>query len=172
MPKSTKTARAALMRSAAVYSQLMEACAAYVAVTRPKLCDPLSVYRLLAPLCKESAQESFFVVLLNTRHNLIGVPIEVTRGILDSCPVHPREVFRPAIAASAFAIIIAHNHPGGDPTPSQEDIEITRRLVEAGQLLGIPVYDSLVIGVMNTGDGSAAYVSLRERGLVNFNTRV
>ena len=160
-----------ILTHAMTYAEMMEACAAYVAVKRPKLREPLGVYRLLAPLCKESAQESFFVILLNTKSNVIGTPTEVTRGLLDACPVHPREVFRQAVAASAAAVILAHNHPSGDPTPSREDIEVTRRLIDAGQILGIPVFDHVVLGTAGAGDDTAAYVSLRERNLVNFTAK-
>jgi DNA repair protein RadC len=83
----------------------------------------------------------------------------VTRGILNSSLVHPREVFRLAIAFGAAGIIVAHNHPSGDPTPSADDRAITRQLVDAGRLLDIPVYDHLVLG-------AERYVSFAEAGLL------
>jgi DNA repair protein RadC len=105
-------------------------------------------------------REHFIVLLLDTKHNVIGINT-VSIGCLNASIVHPREVFKPAIAANAAAIIVAHNHPSGDPEPSPEDGQVSRRLRDAGEMLGIPVLDSLIV----TGD-SARYVSLKERGLV------
>jgi len=103
-------------------------------------------------------QEQFRILLLNTKNVIIACE-EVSRGSLNSSIVHPREVFARAIRRSAAAIILVHNHPSGDPTPSQEDINITRRLVEVGRLVGIEVLDHLVIG-----DG--VFSSLKEKGYV------
>jgi DNA repair protein RadC len=112
------------------------------------------------------AQETFFVLLLDTKNKLIGSPVECLRGLLDQCPVHPREVFREAVRQSAASVILAHNHPSGDPTPSKEDIDITRRLIEAGKILGIRVVDHIVCG--RPSDTTPCYVSLRDKGLVQF----
>jgi DNA repair protein RadC len=88
---------------------------------------------------------------------------------LDASLVAPREVFRGAVADSAAAIVCAHNHPSGDPTPSAEDVRITRQLVEAGRILGIRVLDHVVIGRPDaTGPGAPGFLSLRESGLVTF----
>jgi DNA repair protein RadC len=108
------------------------------------------------------AVEIFQVVLLNTRRRLIRVE-RVSNGILDSILVHPREVFRAAIAANAAAIIIVHNHPSGDPTPSDTDIKVTRDLIRAGQLLKIDVLDHVILG-RATQERPKDYVSLRELG--------
>lgn len=102
--------------------------------------------------------EQFRILLLNTKNVIIACE-EVSRGSLNSSIVHPREVFARAIRRSAAAVILVHNHPSGDPTPSQEDINITRRLVEVGRLVGIEVLDHLVIG-----DG--VFASLKEKGYV------
>lgn len=102
--------------------------------------------------------EQFRILLLNTKNVIIACE-EVSRGSLNSSIVHPREVFARAIKRSAAAIILIHNHPSGDPTPSQEDINITRRLVEVGRLVGIEVLDHLIIG-----DG--VFSSLKEKGYV------
>jgi DNA repair protein RadC len=102
--------------------------------------------------------EQFRILLLNTKNVIIACE-EVSRGSLNSSIVHPREVFNRAIKRSAAAIILIHNHPSGDPTPSQEDINITRRLVEVGRLVGIEVLDHLIIG-----DG--VFTSLKEKGYV------
>ena len=91
------------------------------------------------------AQEVFVVMTLDTKHNITGV-VEITRGILDATLIHPREVFAPAIIAKAAAIIVAHNHPSGNASPSREDIQVTVQLREAGKVLGITVLDHIVVG--------------------------
>ncbi|HEY8485776.1 MAG TPA: DNA repair protein RadC [Limnochordales bacterium] len=118
--------------------------------------SPADVYELLGPELGHQDREQFVVVLLDSRHRVMGVH-GVSVGELDRTPVHPREVFKPAIRLSSAAIIVAHNHPSGDPTPSLEDREVTRRLVEAGRLLGIEVLDHVVIG-------RGRYASLKELG--------
>ena len=92
----------------------------------------------------DSPVEIFVVALLDARHTVTSIH-EVSKGILSSSLVHPREVFSPAIQLRAAAVIIAHNHPSGDTSPSQEDINVTKRLKEAGLLLGIPLLDHLII---------------------------
>ena len=92
-----------------------------------------------------SNQESFWVLLLNNKHRLLR-RIRVTKGLVNRSLVHPREVFREAIRENASAVILAHNHPSGDPAPSTEDIRITERLVEAGRIIGIQVLDHLILG--------------------------
>jgi len=112
---------------------------------------------LLDRLCFEE-QERFFAVLLNTKNHCLSVE-EISVGSLNSSIVHPREVFKAAIRRSAAALIVAHNHPSGDCTPSREDMEVTRRLTEAGRLLGIDVLDHVVFG-----DG--VILSFKEKGLM------
>jgi DNA repair protein RadC len=90
-------------------------------------------------------REHFIVLLLNAKNEVTAYET-VTIGILNASLVHPREVFKPAIVGSAAAIIVIHNHPGGDPKPSLEDIEITERLRKSGELLGIPLRDHIIIG--------------------------
>jgi DNA repair protein RadC len=104
-------------------------------------------------------REAFVVLLLNTKHRIISIHIAGV-GTLDSAHTGPREVFRAAILAGAKAVILGHNHPSGDPTPSPADLQITKRLVKAGELLGIPVLDHIIIG-------QAGHVSLREREELN-----
>ena len=152
------------------YAALMEACAAYVAVKRPTIRDPEAAYRLLRPLMDAAtsgdSQEAFFVLLLDTKNKVIGSPVEWCRGLLNQCPVHPREVFREAVRQNAASLILAHNHPSGDPTPTKEDIDITRRLIEAGKILGIRVLDHIVCG--RPSDTTPGFVSLCEKNLVAF----
>jgi DNA repair protein RadC len=106
--------------------------------------------------------EHFQVVLLNTRRRLIREE-EVSQGTLDTILVHPREVFKLAIAANAAALVLVHNHPSGDPTPSEADIKVTRDLIRAGQLLKIEVLDHIILG-RATHERPKDYVSLRELG--------
>ena len=153
------------------YAAAMEACAAYVLVSRRTIREPDAVYKVVRPIIDAATggdkQESFMVLLLNTKNRLIMTPVEATRGLLDTSPVHPREVFREAVRHSAAGVILAHNHPSGDPTPSKEDIDITRRLADAGKVLGIRVLDHVICG--RPSDTSPGYVSLREKNLVAFN---
>lgn len=107
--------------------------------------NPGDAWAHLRGLVAGAQQEIFYVLCLNVRNQLIGEPVEVARGTVCGVEVHPREVFRAAIRASAAGIVLAHNHPSGDPTPSVEDVELTRRLREAGTLLGIPVVDHVVV---------------------------
>jgi len=115
--------------------------------------SPEDVVQAVAGDLKGKKKEHFLALLLDTRNRLIRTAT-VSMGSLDSSIVHPREVFKEAIKASAASVIFVHNHPSGDPEPSPDDIELTRRLVEAGKLLGILVLDHVIVG-----DG--AYLSLK-----------
>jgi DNA repair protein RadC len=128
----------------------------------PVLDHPENVVRLLRAKNLVKDVETLQVLLLNTRRRLIRVD-EVTDGTLDTLLVHPREVFKSAIAANAAAVVLAHNHPSGDPNPSEADIKVTRDLIRAGQLLKIEVLDHVIIG-RATVERPKDYVSLRELG--------
>ena len=156
------------LEQAMTYAEIMEACASYIAVKRPTIKEPSAVCRLMAPLFIRSQQEHIYALLLDTKSKMIGEPRELFRGLLDSCPMHPREVFKLAIVESAAALIIVHNHPSGDPTPSREDIEATRRLVEVSRIVGIPIFDHVILGTHTQEEFSGNYISLRERNLVSF----
>jgi DNA repair protein RadC len=106
--------------------------------------------------------EVFQIVLLNTRRRLIDIK-QISQGTLDTILVHPREVFKSAISSNAAAVVLAHNHPSGDPTPSEADIKVTRDLIRAGQLLKIEVLDHVIIG-RATQERPRDFVSLRELG--------
>jgi DNA repair protein RadC len=106
---------------------------------------PRDVYRRFELRLRDLRQEEFHVLLLNTQNAVMREGM-VTRGILDASVVHPREVFAPALTEAAAAVILVHNHPSGDPTPSPADREVTRQLVEAGRVLGIPVRDHVIVG--------------------------
>ncbi len=107
--------------------------------------------------------ENLQVVLLNSRRKLIRVD-HISKGLVDSIMVHPREVFRGAIAANASSVVLVHNHPTGDPTPSETDIRATRELIRAGQLLKIEVVDHVILGQRTTANPKG-YFSMREMGL-------
>jgi DNA repair protein RadC len=109
--------------------------------------------------------EQFQAVLLNTRRKLISVE-RISTGLVDTILIHPREVFKSAIAANASALVLVHNHPSGDPTPSEADIRATRDLIRAGQLLKIEVLDHVILG-RRTAENGRDYVSLRELGFFN-----
>jgi DNA repair protein RadC len=106
--------------------------------------------------------ENFQVVFLNTRRRMIGMQV-MSPGTLDSLLTHPREIFSAAIAKRAAAIILVHNHPSGDPTPSEQDIKVTRDLMRAGQLLKIEVLDHVILG-RQTLERPRDFISLRELG--------
>lgn len=128
----------------------------------PLLDSPDRVADLLREENRGYQVENLQVVLLNTRRRLIRVEA-ISQGTLDTLLVHPREVFKSAINAGAASIILVHNHPSGDPTPSEADIKVTRDLIRAGQLLKIEVVDHIILGKANS-ERLCDYVSLRELG--------
>jgi len=136
--------------------------AAEMRAEAPLLDTPERIADLLREETRPQEVEQFRVVLLNTRRRMIGLET-ISQGTLDTLLVHPREVFKRAIAANASAVVLAHNHPSGDPTPSEADIKVTRDLIRAGQLLKIEVLDHVIIG-RRTVERQKDYVSLRELG--------
>lgn len=128
----------------------------------PVLDNPEAIVALLKGQNLVKDVETLQVLLLNTRRRLIRVE-EALDGTIDQLLVHPREVFKRAIAANAAAIVLAHNHPSGDPTPSEADIKVTRDLIRAGQLLKIEVLDHIILG-RATPERAKDYSSLRELG--------
>jgi DNA repair protein RadC len=123
---------------------------------RVQLLSPRSVAEYLLPLYGGQPVEQFGVVLLDTKHRVLRTRV-LSVGTLDASVVHPREVFREATAANAAAIVVFHNHPSGDPEPSDDDEILTRRLIAAGVLMGIDVVDHIILG-------DVRYCSLREKG--------
>jgi DNA repair protein RadC len=123
---------------------------------QPAIRGPEDAANLVMEGLRYESKEHFQAILLNTRNRVVAIR-PVSMGSLQQSIVHAREVFREAISNSAAAMIVVHNHPSGDPSPSEEDLAITRRLVEAGQLLGIPILDHLIIG-------AGKFISLKERG--------
>lgn len=128
----------------------------------PTLDNPETIANLLREDNRAYEVEHFQVVLLNTRRKLISVE-KISQGTLDTILVHPREVFKSAIAANASAIVLVHNHPSGDPTPSEADVKVTRDLIRAGQVLKIEVLDHIILGRLSQ-ERTRDYASLRELG--------
>jgi DNA repair protein RadC len=125
-------------------------------VEKPKISSPEDVYRRLFPRMREQKKEMFIELCLDTKNQILKEEV-ISLGSLNANVVHPREVFKLALTESAAHIIVAHNHPSGDPTPSREDIEITKKLVETGNIMGITVLDHVIIG-----DGR--HFSMKEAG--------
>ena len=125
-----------------------------------KISSPTDVRDYIEQVFKLSiqAEEVMVMLVLDTKNNVIGA-FEVSRGSLNASIVHPREVFKRALLLNGASIIVAHNHPSGDPTPSKEDVDITKRLVEGGDILGITVLDHIIIG-------DNRYRSLKEMVLI------
>jgi DNA repair protein RadC len=126
---------------------------------RPTVSTPEDVVALCNPRMRGLDREHFWTLALNTKNRLLRV-IEVSVGSLNASIVHPRELFKEAVRLSAASVIVVHNHPSGDPTPSGADIQLTKRIVKAGDVLGIEVLDHVVIG-----DGGG-HASLRDLGLM------
>lgn len=124
-----------------------------------KISSPADVYKLVEPELRFKRKEHFICLFLNSKNLVITQELTAV-GNLNSCIVHPREVFRQAIKRCSASIICIHNHPSGNPEPSPEDLEITKRLISAGNIIGINVLDHVIIGHQR-------YISLAERGLMS-----
>jgi len=146
------------------YRAVMEAFARYVADEHPRVETPELAADLLRPVLAGCEQEEFHVLLLNTRNELVRDE-QATIGLLDRTQIHPREVFRSAIRENCSRVLLVHNHPGGDPTPSAQDIAATRQLVEAGRIIGIEVLDHVVLG-RRTASRSRDWLSFRQENLL------
>lgn len=132
-------------------------------VAQSRIDSPPLVYELLGTEMRSLQKESLRVVLLDTRYHLLRVE-EVSLGSLNESIAHPREIFRPAMVHSAYAVIVVHNHPSGDPSPSEADHRLTRRLSEAAQLLQINLLDHIIIGA--PAQGRPPYYSFKEGGIL------
>ena len=120
--------------------------------------DPESVIKAIRASIRDKAKEHFKLILLNTRNKIIGIST-ISIGTLNTSLVHPREVFKEAILHNAMSVVLAHNHPSGDPEPSEDDLTITRRLVEAGKILGVEVIDHIIIS-------KNGFFSFKDKGLM------
>ncbi|WP_114319289.1 RadC family protein [Desulfotruncus arcticus] len=125
---------------------------------RPTIKSPENAAALVMEEMRHLDREHFWALLLNTKNQVLSREI-VSIGTLNSSAIHPRELYKAAIRRSAAGVILVHNHPSGDPTPSQQDIDVTKRLIEAGNIIGINVLDHLVIG-------DNKFVSFKARGLM------
>jgi len=132
-------------------------------LSKQKLDSPELVSELVGPEMRRLRTESLRVILLDTRYRLLHIE-EVSLGSLNESIAHPREIFRPALTYSAHAVIVVHNHPSGDASPSQTDHSLTRRLAEAAELLQIKLLDHIIIGA--PGEGSPGYFSFKEAGVL------
>lgn len=136
---------------------------AHETLAREKIDSPELVYDLLAPEMRVLHKESLRVLLLDTRYHLVRIQ-EVSLGSVNESIAHPRDVFRPAVISSAYAVVVVHNHPSGDPSPSQADHSLTRRLAEAAELLQIKLLDHIIIG--SPAEGRLPYFSFKEAGVL------
>jgi DNA repair protein RadC len=124
---------------------------------KPAFRTPADAGRYLLPRFSAKSVEEFGLLVLDTRNRLKRLQV-VSKGSLNGSLVHPREVFREAVALQAAGLILFHNHPSGDPTPSREDLELTRRLREAGRIMGIDILDHIILG-------AGRFTSLKEKGM-------
>jgi len=131
--------------------------------SQAKIDTPELVYELLAAEMRGLHKESLRVLLLDTRYRLLRTE-QVSLGSVNESIAHPRDVFRPAVISSAYAVIVVHNHPSGDPSPSQADHALTRRLAEGAELLQIKLLDHIIIGA--PAEGRSAYFSFKEAGVL------
>jgi DNA repair protein RadC len=120
--------------------------------------DPEAVVKAIRASIKDKAKEHFKLILLNPRNKIIGIST-ISIGTLNASLVHPREVFKDALMHTAASVVLAHNHPSGDPEPSEDDITITKRLIEAGKILGVEVIDHIIVG-------KNGFFSFKEKGLI------
>jgi len=132
-------------------------------LSRKKIDSPELVVELVGTEMRQLHKESLRVILLDTRYNLIRVE-DVSVGSVNESIAHPRDVFRPAVVSSAYAVIVVHNHPSGDPSPSQTDHSLTRRLAEAAELLQIKLLDHVIIGAPSATN--PGYFSFKEAGVL------
>ena len=148
-------ARAAVVHAAL---ELAKRCADERSSPRRPMRSPLDVVAMLGPRLADLSVEELHVVVLDSQHRMVRDAV-VSRGLLNSSPVHAREVFREAIAEAGAAIVLVHNHPSGDPTPSADDVRVTAEMVAAGRVVDIPVFDHVIIG-------RGCHVSLAEQRLL------
>ncbi|MEP0547594.1 MAG: JAB domain-containing protein [Rhodothermales bacterium] len=155
---SPATYREALFSGVPLYTTRLVRERVFTFPEREQVSSPAAAAAVLQDYFADRDREEFVVCLLDTASTLVGLHVASVGGLAASI-VEPRQVFKAAVLANAASLLLAHNHPSGNPEPSREDVEITKRLVETGRLMGIPVHDHLII----TGD---SYTSLAERGLM------
>lgn len=136
---------------------------AHESLSREKIDTPERVCDLMASEMRMLRKESLRIILLDTRYHLVRIE-QISLGSINESLAHPRDVFRPAIISSAYAVIVVHNHPSGDPSPSQADHSLTRRLSEAAELLQIKLLDHIILGA--PAEGRPPYFSFKEAGVL------
>jgi len=104
------------------------------------------VFKLFNIRLRDKKQEHFYMLMLDTKNQIVDKPVLITKGILDASIIHPREIFNAAVKNSASKIILVHNHPSGNPEPSEEDLEVTKKIIDSGEMIGIKVVDHVIIG--------------------------
>jgi len=153
--KGVGLAKAAQIKAALELSKRLEDDAAET--QKPVVRSPEDVVSVVKSQLKGKKKEHFVILCLDTRNRVINCR-QVSMGSLDTSIVHPREVFKEAVSSSAASVIFAHNHPSGDPEPSKEDVELTKRLVKAGEIIGIEVFDHIIVC-------DRSFLSLKAKGL-------
>ena len=133
----------------------------------PIVITPKQAAAVLRERARTLQTEVFWALMLDSKNRLMGEPQKISEGTLNSSLVHPRELFAKAVECRCAAIILVHNHPSGDPTPSSEDIKITKQLVGAGEVMGIRIFDHIIIG-RRKHNTATDFLSLRETGLIQF----
>ena len=151
-------------RTSLNYNEIVAAAAAHVAEVETEICNPVAAADYLRPIFANALQEEVWVICLTAKNTVINCEM-VTRGLVDRSQAHAREVFRAAIASNACKVMLAHNHPSGNPAPSAQDIAATRALIAAGVIIGIPLMDHIIVGRRTPGRYTD-YVSMREAGLL------
>ena len=146
------------------YKEIMNSFERYVREESPRVQSPEEMAALLRPVFHNLRQEELHVLLMNAKNEVVK-DVMATRGLVDRAQAHAREVFREAIVANASRVVLAHNHPSGDPTPSSQDISLTRELVKAGRIIGIEVMDHIIVGA-RTERRQKDFLSFREEGLI------
>jgi len=151
------------------YAILMDECASYVREVKPSCNNPEKAAALLRQLMQQRqdmGQEAVWVIMLDTKMRAIGAPVEISRGTLDECMIPARDIMGAALMANASAIILVHNHPSGDPRPSTADVNVTKKIMAAGDIIGVRVLDHIIIGTKT--EINPGYISIRAEGLVSF----
>jgi DNA repair protein RadC len=156
-----------LVDKAANYMRLMESCASYVAMEKPSINEPKDSAKLIAPIfATHPSQECCYVVLLDAKNRVVEPPKLITMGTVTQTTVPPRDVVRAALLCdNAAKIILAHNHPSGDSSPSFADIAVTKKIIEACDMFDIELLDHIIMG------HGANFISMRENGFINFDKK-
>lgn len=161
-------ADAKLLKIAAAFRFVMRVRSSVADLRAYNLRSSSAAYEVFRKVVEDAPEkEHFFVLPMDSGFHAICEPVDVSQGSVSRTPVHPRDVFCEAVRYRAYAVLVAHNHPSGDPEPSKEDIEITERLIETGKLLGIRLIDHIVLGGPNAA-GERGFVSIRNLATLKF----